>query len=91
MMAISRIGRAPPRCSQPLLLSPVGGKYDKALLQLEEIGPTGEVAGGCRWRNTGDHKVSEGSKGTWKGGIRNQCPWEVPGASEALLSWGRLP
>lgn len=25
------------------------------------------------------------------GGSRSQCPWEVLGASEALLSWGKLP
>lgn len=60
MMAINKIGRADARWT------PAGGKYDKALLLLEEVGPAGGVAGGHGWRNCRDQGVSESWKGTWR-------------------------
>jgi len=59
------MGRAPARCNQALLWTPAGGRYDEALLLLEQVSPAGGVAGGRGWRNCG------GLGGNLAGGIRS--------------------
>ena len=86
---------APARCNQALLSTPAGGKYGKALLLLEEVGPAGGVAGGRGWRNCGDQGVSEGWKGTWRGAAGASIPGKYlvplklcsPGAGYPKTCW----
>lgn len=68
MVAINKIGRAPTTWNQALLWTPAGGEHDKDLLLLGEVDRAERAVGGRGWKNCGDQGVSEGWKGTWRGG-----------------------